>query len=482
MRSCGVLLSALAACLANAISADTPAFPTAEGFGKYAIGGRGGRTIAVTTLAASGPGSFREACEASGPRIVVFRVGGIIDLGDEEIAIQNPYITIAGQTAPGDGICFKNARLVVRANHVVIRHVRFRPGDDPEGQRPNSRDALGIGTDLNQDEIGNIVVDHCSISWGLDSNIDLFNRGGRTYNLTVQNCIIAESLSDSIHVDEGKTQPAPHGTAMLVNRDHENISIHHNLFAHNVGRVPTLNETLNPATLIEIANNVFYDWGNFGNQKWGLFCIRLAAHTNFDIVNNYFKKGPAGSGEGHVPIRVNAYSASKPDLARRVYVEGNFATEPPANPATYYLGVSDNDNWRYVELEKATNASLAAEYMRRAKRSSPMGSARWESAQAVFDTLLAHVGASKPKRDASDTRVVEQTKTGTGRMVNALTEIGGYPEYRNGSAPDDGDGDGMPDVWEIARGLNPDSDADSRIIGDSGYSMIETYLNDLAGE
>jgi hypothetical protein len=214
---------------APAASSTLPAFPGAEGFGSHTPGGRGGRVIEVTHRGAEGPGSLRAAVEATGPRIVVFRVGGIIDL-EGGLAIRNPFITIAGQTAPGDGICLANGPLTINTHDVVVRYLRVRPGDGPGGGNPENRDCLGIAGP--GDQVHNVIVDHCSFSWGLDENVQTWY-GPR--DITVQWCISSESLDDSLH------PKGPHGKGMILGSEDNTITVHHCLLAHNSDRNPLIN-------------------------------------------------------------------------------------------------------------------------------------------------------------------------------------------------------------------------------------------------
>jgi pectate lyase len=221
--------------VSSIVSADReiPAFPGAEGFGSHTPGGRGGRVIEVTNLNPDGPGSLREACAAKGPCIVVFRVGGTIEI-NRGLSIREPFITIAGQTAPGDGICLRGGTLGVHTHDVVIRYLRVRVGDSPEGPDPENRDCIDISGDA--DRVYNVVVDHCSFSWSTDENVATWY-GPR--DVTIQWCITSESLNDSLH------PKGPHGKGMILGSQDNTITIHHCLFAHNADRNPLIGDTGN---------------------------------------------------------------------------------------------------------------------------------------------------------------------------------------------------------------------------------------------
>ena len=237
-------------CFISISRAQIPAFPGAEGFGSFTPGGRGGKIIEVTNLNPTGKGSFRSACEASGPRIIIFRTGGTISL-IKNIRIKNPYVTIAGQTAPGDGICIKGAAIIIETHDVILRGLRIRIGDDISGPNPENRDGIGIENKNNPPY--NIIIDHCSISWAVDENVSVWYA---THDITFQWCIISEALNKSIHPkgshSMGMLFGAPEGS---VNRP-KNISIHHNLFAHNQDRNPKIAG----ANFCEIINNVIYNF------------------------------------------------------------------------------------------------------------------------------------------------------------------------------------------------------------------------------
>ncbi|HEX6625833.1 MAG TPA: hypothetical protein VF064_19105, partial [Pyrinomonadaceae bacterium] len=258
-----------------------PAFPGAEGFGSTTPGGRGGRVILVTNLEDSGPGSLRAACEAEGPRVVVFRVAGLITLASP-IVVKNPYLTIAGQTAPGDGVCLRNHTFIVATHDVIVRYLRSRLGD----LVGEAADAITLGTGAR-----NVVLDHCSASWSIDEVLSLT---GNVSDVTVQWCLIAEALNRSKHAK------GAHGYGSL-SRANGPVSWHHNLWAHNDARNPRLgdNNGRPPYPTFDVRNNVVYDYGQIAS---GL----TQGVLKVNYVANYIRPGP--SSKARPPIRVGGPS------------------------------------------------------------------------------------------------------------------------------------------------------------------------------
>ncbi len=271
------------------------AFPGAEGFGSTTPGGRGGRVIFVTNLNDAGPGSLRAACEAEGPRIVIFRVSGLIALA-EPLVIKNPYITIAGQTAPGDGICLRNYTFVIATHDVVVRYLRSRLGD-LSGQEADSI-TLASGAE-------NVILDHCSASWSVDEVLSL---AGNVSNVTVQWCLIAEGLNHSKH------KKGAHGYGSL-SRANGPVTWHHNLWAHNNSRNPRLGDNYGrpPYPTFDVRNNVIYDYGEIAS---GL----TQGVLKVNYVANYIRPGP--SSKARTPIQVGGPSDLSFYIRENVF-EGN---------------------------------------------------------------------------------------------------------------------------------------------------------------
>ncbi len=424
-----------------------PAFPGAEGFGMEAAGGRGGHVIEVNNLNDSGPGSLRGAINTEGPRIVVFRVGGYIEL-KSELNINRPYITIAGQTAPGDGICLKNYNLVVTADNVIVRYIRVRPGDVSKREL----DSISIL------EGRNIIIDHCSASWSLDEVISVTSRMRTMGNVTVQWCMISESLNCSAH------RKGCHGYGSLIRVGYGNgVSYHHNLYAHNNGRNPRpgnyINSQVDPCGLVfDFRNNVVYNWGgrHAGYNDDGQ--NKSNSITNMNFINNYYIKGPNSTGE--IAFRESTAGC-------KAYFSGN------------WMGRScPNDQWTLVNFIDFNDAQKNAY-----KQSEPIEVVPVSPMDALtaYARVLADAGTSFPARDAVDRNVVESVKKQTGHIINHIEEPGGYPKLESGTAPIDSDHDGMPDNWERALGLNPTDANDSRADRDSdGYTNVEEYINGLA--
>ena len=417
-----------------------PAFPGAEGFGKYTLGGRGGRIIEVTNLNDSGPGSFRAACEAEGPRTVVFRVSGTIPL-ESSLKIKHPYLTIAGQTAPGDGICIKNYQVNFNSRHIIMRYLRFRPGDE----RGKEQDGFGGQGD-------HIIIDHCTASWGVDETFSI-NKGT---NLTVQWCLVSESLTKSIH------KKGSHGYGGLWGGP--GGSWHHNILAHHTSRNPRASGN-KESGLMDYRNNVIYNWGfnsAYGGELWPR-----------NWINNYYKYGPATSEN----VRHRIFLQKDP--RGKMYADGNFVWGFPKISA---------DNWNGgVDFEPTGEAT---EQTLRVNEPYVVAPVITQPAEKAFELVLAQAGCSL-HRDAVDERIIKEIRAGTatygeryggGRkgIIDSQSEVGGWPELRSRPAPIDTDHDGMPDDWETQHGLDPQNPADGAFDpnGD-GFTNVEKYLNSI---
>ncbi len=427
-----IVLPPTARSAAEAAPAPLPAFPGAEGFGSTTPGGRGGRVIYVTNLDDSGPGSLRAACEAEGPRIVLFRVAGTIALR-RPIIVRTPYLTLAGQTAPGDGICLRDYPFEVATHDVVIRYLRSRLGD-VSGQ---AEDCIDFAHGASRS-----IFDHCSATWSIDEALSL---SGNDSDLTVQWCLIGESLNRSKH------PKGPHGYGSLA-RANGPVSFHDNLWVHNDARNPRLGDNYGrpPYPLFDVRNNVIYD---YGHTCTGLTQGRL--HVNY--VANFIKPGP--SSEAPTPIRVGAPSTLV------FFIRDNVVDGRPGLTA---------DNTRFfdpVEIRGVRQVETVAEPF-------PVAPVRTRSAPEAYTAVLASVGASRPVRDSVDARIVDAVRHGTGHIINSQTEVGGWPDLKSGPVPVDSDGDGMPDAWEVRHGLNPHNPADAAADPDhDGYTNLEEYLN-----
>ena len=428
---------------AVAVSAQQPAFPGAQGFGKYTTGGRGGTVIEVTNLNDSGSGSLRRAINTSGRRTVVFRVSGTIHL-KSTLTIGVGNITIAGQTAPGDGICIADHMLRIDADNVIIRYLRFRLGDVYK-----TEDDAMFGR-----ERKDIIIDHCSMSWSIDETGSFYDNE----NFTLQWSLLSESLYDSYH------PKGTHGYGGIWGG--MGASFHHNLLAHHSSRNPRFNGSryhgMPAREIVDFRNNVIYNWG--GNSAYG------GEAGNQNLVANYYKAGPATS-RGEVQHRI----VNPSDLLGHWYVADNFVFGYPDVTA---------DNWA-GGVQPTT-----AEDEIRVDEPYPVTPILTQTAQNAFKSVLADVGAVRPKRDSLDERIVREARTGTATyggsyganrgIIDTQETVGGWPELQSAEPPVDDDHDGMADEWELAHGLNPadPEDRNGDMNGD-GYTNLETYMNSL---
>ncbi|WP_201743589.1 pectate lyase family protein [Roseiconus nitratireducens] len=408
-----------------------PAFPGAEGYGALTTGGRGGRVIAVTNLNASGPGSLRAACEAEGPRIVTFTVGGTID-GD--IRIRNDHITIAGQTSPGDGITIKGS-LGIDASDVVIRYIRVRT--DHEGDAIGGRYRKSI------------IIDHVSASWSTDEVFSLYHNE----NVTLQWCMITEACAkaDGSH-RFGGIWGNQYGT------------YHHNLFAHNDSRNP---RWASGCGYNDYRNNVLFNWGYqtaYGGEAKQKGDRRQppVEFSTINLVANYYRPGPAT--RSNVRDRIANPSARDDGDFGSWYVAKNYVDGSPGVTANNWLGV---DGKSFTKLASPWEAMPIRE----------------QTAKDAYLAVLEHAGCSLPKRDSIDARIIEEVRNGTATrgnngIITTPNEVGGWPTLQSAEAPQDSDNDGMPDEWERKHGFNANNAGDNSSDKDGdGYTNVEEYLN-----
>ncbi|TKJ35920.1 MAG: pectate lyase [Planctomycetes bacterium B3_Pla] len=440
-----VLLSVLTSLSVPGARASVPAFPGAEGFGAQSLGGRGGKVLFVTNLNDAGPDSLRAAVEADGPRTVVFRVSGTIAL-KSTLAIRNSHITIAGQTAPGDGICLKNHALAIAADHVIVRYIRCRPGDNTEAES----DALSISSGRD------IIVDHCSASWSVDETLSA-STGGQLGNVTVQWCIISESLHDSSH------HKGAHGYGSLIRGGWGNgYTFHHNLYAHHHARLPRPgnynDRSKDPDGFIfDFRNNVIYNWAGRAAGYNADGSNGTNSITKMNFVGNYYKTGVNSAG---------SLAFSESTRSARAWFGGNCMNGScPAEP------------WSLVTFSDFSPRDLGA-YIQSEPISVPP--VRTDDAVAAYKRVLTEAGAVLPKRDAVDSRIVGEVGTGTGKIINDEDEVGGWPELKSARPPKDSDRDGMPDDWEKRNGLDASDSADGSADADAdGYTNLEEYLDGI---
>ena len=477
--------------------AKIPAFPGAEGGGMYTFGGRGGKVLTVTNLNDDGPGSFRWACEQGGARIVVFNVCGIIRL-KSPIHVRAPYITIAGQTAPGKGVIIAGESFQVDTHDVIVRHMRFRRGETLVWHREDS---------FGGNPVGNIMIDHCSCEWGLDENISFYRhmfdlkdgkdkRKSPTVNVTIQNTISAKAL-DTWNHSFGSTIGG------------ENTTFMRNLWADNTGRNPSIGW----GGVFNFVNNIVYNWVH-RTADGGEYS------TMSNFINNYYKPGPLTPKTGPIGHRIIKSESRSQGLFSfkqygRVYATGNIMEGYPE---------ITKDNWKGgIQIaDKDGDIDETELAMMRSNEPFRMAHVTIMETKEAFDWVLANVGATVPCRDIVDERICEEVRTGQAYYVENYEEkvkdnpygnmwglhrkskneegyfkyrrlsndsykqgiitdprqMGGYPEYGDWRPYVDTDGDGMPDEWEIENHLNPNDPADaSKDCNGDGYTNIEKYIN-----
>ena len=418
-------------------TAQIPTFPGAEGFGVNTPGGRGGQVIQVTTLADYGPGSLRQAVRTEGPRIIVFAISGVINL-ETKLVIKDPWVTIAGQTAPGDGICLRGEGIRVKTHDVVIRHLRIRPGDIDFGP-PNKWDEVDAISIAGDTTTHNIVIDHCSLSWSVDEVIGMWNE---VHDITIQNCIISEALNNSKH------PTGAHGMGMLIGSKATNISVHHNLFAHNSDRNPLVNGV----SKVDIRNNVIFDPGRAAIDLTG----RKGQQIN--LVNNYLIRGPVTKLKANIHLRDTA------DQIPKLYVTGNVGIDGRT---------AGHDNWLMIR-------NVAGQVPDRVmQREDPFPHARvtTQPASVAYERVLEEAGATLPRRDAVDRKIIRDIEQGGGGTVDRKSNPLGWPPFRQQEGALDTDQDGMPDFWEQLYGLPADDPNDRQDPDRDGYTNIEEYIN-----
>jgi hypothetical protein len=446
------------------------AFPGAEGYGRFATGGRGGQVVEVTNLNDSGPGSFRDAfAQYPGqPITIVFRVGGIIEL-NSQLRPTRSNVTVAGQTAPGDGICLKKHTFKIFGNNVIVRYIRSRPGDVAGS---NSPAVYG----MNMENCKNFIVDHCSMSWSIEEAATFYDNK----NSTVQWCLISESLNSSFNTK------GDHGYAGVWGGQY--ASYHHNLIAHHHSRTIRFNgaRAHDTTAVVDYRNNVIYNWGN-NNAAYGNEIEINGGLAQLNLVNNYYKAGPAtpASRANSIFDITEAYNAATPNKPTGVvYADGNYVNGNPAVTA---------DNWSGGIKVRYYPASTLLQFKQVAPTAN-LAPITTQTAQAAYASVLAQAGAILPRRDVVDARIVNETSTGTATgssptgsttyglnqgIIDSQTDVGGWPVYNGGPAPTDTDHDGMPDAWETAMSLDPNNATDRNTVAPNGYTVLENYLNGI---
>ncbi|WP_147915637.1 Ig-like domain-containing protein [Ruania zhangjianzhongii] len=406
-----------------------PAFPGAEGAGKLTTGGRGGEVYEVTTLADSGEGSLREALSGD-DRIVVFRVGGTIEL-ESGLDVTGSNITVAGQTAPGDGISVINNEFSIKGDNIIIRYLRVRAGDSMQAPV----DAFKA------EDRRNLVIDHCSVSWGVDECFSLYGN----YDVTVQYCILAEGLTMSAH-EKGR-----HGYGGLWGG--QNVTYHHNLLIHQGGRNPRYSFVEDMKQLVDQRYNVIYNHG-FTTAYGGEWA------EGINMVGNYYKPGPATLSE--VASKILTADRGGSWYVAENLIEGDEEV------------TADNEKGIGFPAGGISLLSEPVEFVNAVPD---------QTAEEAYEDVLADVGCNIPRYDSVDARLLADVRHGTGRLINSQTEVGGYPVIDGGEPLVDSDHDGIPDDWEAENGLDPQDPADAAALADdgSGYTNLELYLNSITG-
>ena len=458
-----------------------PAFPGAEGYARYVTGGRGGKVFYVTNLNDSGEGSLRWAVNQTGKRTILFKVSGTIFL-KSALSINNGDVTIAGQSAPGDGICVADYPFTIQANNVILRYMRFRLGN----RQVANHEGDGLGA---MDHEG-IMIDHCSVSWSIDECLSVLGNK----NTTVQWCISSHSLVNAGHVK------GSHGYGGNWGGNH--ASFHHNLMIHHVSRTPRLGPrvTTQLEEHMDMRNNVIYNWA--GNGCYG------GEGMDVNIVNNYYKPGPGTPDKAvayrlaGIGVRTNEYVATYPAYAPALHKWGHLYVDGNVNPS--YSNVTNN-NWTYGiynQIDASGNDGTFTSVTRDTiKLSEPIDFiyTTTHSARDAYARVLDYVGCSR-SRDSYDLELISDARNGSAShkgsglssgFINTQEDLkpagtdatwSPWPELNSAAAPADTDGDGMPDDYENTVGLNPADATDGNAVADNGYTNLENYLNGLVAD
>ena len=458
-----------------------PAFPGAEGFGRYTTGGRGGKVIHVTNLNDSGTGSLRAAIKTDGARIIVFDVAGTIEL-QSDLKIEKDNCTILGQTAPGTGVCLRNYTLHINANNVIVRFIRCRMGDTAG----NENDAMSASHKTGSYK-KNIIIDHCSVSWCVDECGSFYGNE----NFTMQWCILSESLTNSVH-DKGS-----HGYGGIWGGD--NAAFHHNLLAHHNSRNPRFDHgyLAEHAGIVDYINNVVYNWG--GNSTYGGENKKGLQPKKFNMINNYYKPGPRTINVAKTQNRLlnpttkcsNCNSSDQYGVVPgKFYINGNKVngtTVSLTTSSTSCSNITFDSGYSFTSF--VTNCLSNSRYKSSANDFGSYNTISLHSADNAFTKTVQYAGASY-KRDAIDTRIANETKNGTYTytgsngstygLIDTQGDVGGWPTL-SGTKQTDSDNDGIPDAWETAHGLSNSKDNSATYTLDSRgyYTDLEVYANYL---
>lgn len=435
------LAALLAGCMAEPAQAQVRAFPGAEGAGAMSLGGRGGAVLRVTNLNDAGPGSLRAAIEARGPRIILFDIGGTISL-ETPLVVRNGRVTVAGQTAPGGGITLRDQSLRIAADDVVVRFVRSRLGD----RSGVEADSIWVSSGRR------VILDHVSASWSTDEALSVSSTyrrpGDDLRDVTVQYSLIAESLC------RPGERGARHCYGSLVSASRgARISFHHNLWAHHENRMPRPNNYLSPGDdpqggFLDFRSNLIYNWG----ARQAGYNSGPPSRVAYNFVGNSYLSGPNSRGsiifDERNPFATAWFAGNS--------LDGRIAADPMAN-------VAGGNRPGY-----------------RLSRPAALPPVTDDAAPATYEKVLKHAGASLA-RDPVDARIVASVAARGGKLIDSQADVGGWPALARGTPWRDGDGDGMPDDWETARGLDPRDPRDGPADRDGdGFTNVEEWLNALA--
>lgn len=447
---------------------NTPAFPGAEGFARYTTtGGRGGTVYRVTNLNDSGAGSLREGLKSSN-RIIVFDVSGTIEL-QSTLKVNKNNITIAGQTAPGEGITLKKYPLQISADNVIVRFIRCRLGNEatleylanlPEDASKEDKEKAPADDAMWGKERSNIIIDHCSMSWSVDECSSFYDNT----NFTMQWCLLGESLANAGH------PKGSHGYAGIWGG--KGASFHHNLLANHNSRNPRFcgsrYSNQPEKELIDMRNNVISNWGSTNSGY-------AAEGGSYNFVNNYYKNGPAT--KNSIKYRIFQPAADDGSNKQLKGVYGTFYVN-----GNYMIGKGENWDWNGIDIDNRNNSNMTKEGVKSTNefKVEPVST---HTAQIAYQKVCQYAGASYA-RDAVDTRIVKGVETGEylyGQgIINTQNDVGGWPELTTGTKPVDSNNDGIPDDW--AAKYLPQGKTYKDIDPETGYCYLELYINSLVDE
>lgn len=431
MRNLVAVAVALVFLLSAGVVHGIPCFPGAEGFGTQTPGGRGGRVIVVTNLNDDGPGSLRAAVSAKGPRMIVFGIGGEIRL-KKALRITEPFVTIAGQSAPGKGICLRDAVVKVETHDVVIRFIRVRIGAslNEDYDEQNCIEVTG-------ENAYNVVIDHCTFSWSIDEGVGMVSGA---HDCTFSWNIVSEALRQPFTSTKiGKERS--HSMGLILGNYPNRCSVHHNLLANCNSRMPRIQGGTH-----DFVNNVVYDWGFLTGT--------FSREPNVNFIGNYYKPGPSSQ-----PIKP---IVDEGEDQGRIYVKGNRCPDRPHDDMPEWESITNLDPVKHRAEKPFDTVPLTI-----------------TSADQAYKDVLAYAGCRLPMLDDADKRIIRQAYLGYGVKIDRPEDVGGFPKLPIIYGPPDSDCDGIPDEWERIHGLNPADPSDSAKLTGDGYTNLEHYLNSL---